>query len=118
MAPRIGLAVAALLAAEAAHAEEIVSAAYDASGDVIVVDIAYRGSHDDHEFAVEWGVCRDGTPDETSGRLSDLFGRDAALHDYRIRARIRLDELPCRPVRATLRLGRRSHATVFIPAAP
>jgi len=118
MSRPIGVVLAALLAAQPAHAERIVSAAYDPATDVLVVGIDYRGSHNDHSFAVEWGACREGTPDETSGRLSDLKGQDEALHDYRIQARIGLDELPCRPVRATLRLGRTSHATVFIPQAP
>jgi hypothetical protein len=90
-------ALAAGFAAPAARAQQIVHAQYDASRDVLLVDVAYRG---------------------TSARLSDLEGRDAARHDYRMRLRIDLDELPCRPVRATLRLGRVSHVTVMIPEAP
>lgn len=115
---RVAIAVFAALAAPGARAQQIVHAVYDGSRDVLLVDIAYRGSRNDHSFAVEWGACLGGTPNETSARLSDLDGHDAALHDYHMRLRIGLDDLQCRPVRATLRLGRTSHATVLIPEAP
>jgi hypothetical protein len=118
MAHRTAVALLAAFATHAAYAQQIVHAAYDKSRDAVVVDIAYRGTHNDHPFAIEWGACRAGSPNQTSARLSDLHGYDPAKHDYRIRVRIGLDGLPCRPVRVTLRLGRISHATIFIPVAP
>lgn len=115
---RILVVLAATLASSAAQAEAILRAAYDASTDVIVVDVAYRGTHPAHRFKVRWAPCMPGTEPATAGRLVDLDGRDAAERDYRERIVLALSDLPCRPVEATLRLGRTSHVTVHIPEAP
>jgi len=116
--PRTLVALAALLVSTSAHAEAILHAEYDAGSDALVLDIAYRGTHAEHPFTVRWAPCTDRPARATAGRLIDLHGRDAAKQDYRERVVLPLSKLPCRPVRATLRLGAASHATVFIPEAP
>ena len=42
-------------------------------------------------------------------------GDDIAREDYRVEARIGLQEIPCRPAIVTLRLGRVSHLDVLVP---
>lgn len=116
--PRILVALAAAFAWSAAPAAEIVHASYDAAADALVLDIAYRGTHEEHPFEVQWAPCAEGAPAQTVGRLIDLHGRDAARLNLRETIFVPLDRLPCRPVLATLRLGRVSHATLFIPQAP
>ena len=92
------------------HAANIIEASYDAA-DQIVAEIAYRGTNPDHDFTIQWGRCRAGEPARLAGRLIDAQGRDLAREDYRITERIALDDMPCRPVIVTLRLGDRDRGT-------
>jgi hypothetical protein len=103
------------LAALPAHAAGILEARYDAARDQIVARIAYRGTHPDHEFAVQWGECSESSPRRVVGRLIDRQGRDHAREDYRTTERIVLNTIPCRPAIVTLRLGRTAHTDVFVP---
>jgi hypothetical protein len=108
----------ALLAAALAlplHAADILEADYNAARDQIEVDIAYRGTHPDHEFTVQWGECSGESPPRLVGRLVDRHGGDAAREDYRTTERVPLGAMPCRPAIVTLRLGRVAHAEVFVP---
>lgn len=106
-----------MVAAQAAAAADIVGLGYDAQADELVLDIAYRGSHARHDFEVQWGPCsRERKPYETVGRVLDVHGRDTAEESFVVRERIGLHRLPCRPAQVTLRLGLRSHASVFVPA--
>lgn len=116
IARRAGITAAALAIAGSVAAADIVDAVYDPRTDEVVLDIAYRGTHARHAFDVQWAPCSDdGTPRQVAGRLLDIHGRDVARESFRVRVRLDLEDLPCRPVRATLRLGRVAHATVFIP---
>jgi hypothetical protein len=110
--------VIAALAAMPARAADILNAAYDAATDALVIDVAYRGTHTEHDFFVQWSPCSDGAPARTVGRLIDVHGRDHAQESFRIRERISLKSLPCRPALVTLRLGRIAHTQVFVPEAP
>jgi hypothetical protein len=105
----------ALAAAAPAHAADILDARYDPAADELVVDIAYRGTNPDHEFAIAWGRCSDASPPRIVGRLIDQQGRDAARDDYRVSERLALEEIPCRPAIVTLRLGRVAHTNVYVP---
>jgi hypothetical protein len=111
----IRLAAAAVLALAAlpSGAADIVGARYDANADEIVVDIVYRGTQPGHRFAVEWGPCTDSG---VAARLVDRQGDDPAREEFRVRERIALGGLPCRPAEVTLRLGKVSHARVQVPA--
>lgn len=99
-----------------AFAADILEARYNAARDEIEVVIAYRGTNPHHDFIVEWGKCSRESPPRTVGRLIDRQGRDAAREDFRARARISLEEIPCRPALVTLRLGRTAHTNVFVPS--
>jgi len=112
------LVVGSVLCCGVARAEDIRRATYDRQHDQIVLDIAYRGTQGEHRFDVAWGRCTAGTPPRIAGRLIDRQGSERALEDFRAHVRVPLDALPCRPVRATLRLGRVSHATILIPPQP
>ena len=111
------LAAACAAAPHAATAADILGLAYDARADELVMDIAYRRSHAQHEFDVQWGPCSgERPPFETVGRVLDVHGRDTARESFTVRERVGLRDLPCRPARVTLRLGLRSHASVWVPA--
>lgn len=106
--------VAALaLAGLPAQAADIVGASYDPAQDEIVVDIVYQGTQPGHQFAVEWGPCSE---TGVAARLVDRQGGDIAKEEFRVRSRIGLGGLPCRPAEVTLRLGKVSHARVRVPA--
>jgi hypothetical protein len=106
----LGIAAAAPVAPA-----DILGAHYDPAADELVVDIAYRGTNADHEFSVRWGSCSEASPPRTVGRLIDRQGNDPARGDYRVRERLALTELPCRPAIVTLRLGRVAHTDVYVP---
>ena len=108
-------AALALLLACPAHAADILDARYDPASDQISAEIAYRGTNPDHDFSVQWGQCSDASPPRVVGRLIDAQGDDIAREDYRVGARIGLEDIPCRPTIVTLRLGRVSHLDVFVP---
>lgn len=113
MRASIALACALVFATAPARAADILAAAYDPQTDEIVVDIAYRGTNPNHTFSLLWDPCKDG---RTSARLVDRQGNDEAREDYRVRERLSLKELPCRPAVVTLRLGRVAHEDVYVPA--
>ena len=111
--------LALLLAPAVATGADILGAFYDPARDALVVDIAYRGTKPNHAFSLEWGECRGeaSAPYRTVARLIDRQGQDLAEKSFEVRARFPLASLECRPAEVTLRLGRVSHATVFVPAA-
>jgi hypothetical protein len=109
------LLAAAALGCASTHAANILEARYDAARDQIVAEIAYRGTHPDHAFGVQWGACSESSPRRVVGRLIDRQGRDHAREDYRTTERIALNAIPCRPAIVTLRLGRSAHTDVFVP---
>ena len=51
-----------------------------------------------------------------AGRLVDSQWNDKALEPYRLVDHVSIEDIPCRPARVTLRMGRTGHATVFVPA--
>lgn len=105
-----------LLIPAAAHAATLLDAFYDSDTDEIIVDIAYRGTQDNHRYVVEWGECRrEETPPGVAGRVIDLQGDDAAEADFRVREAFSAAALPCRQAQVTLWLGLRSNASVLVP---
>jgi hypothetical protein len=101
-----------------AHAADLLGATYEPVSDTLLIDIAYRGTHPEHDFFVQWSPCSGGPPARTVGRVIDVHGRDAARENFRVRERVSLENLPCRPALVTLRLGRVAHEQVFVPEAP
>lgn len=116
-----GLSVAALLGAPPALSADFAGAFYDPSGDALVVDIAYLGTHAEHDFELVWGPYSE-RPDAgrytVVARIIDTHGRDHAREPYRVRERFDLAELECRPARVTLRMGRIAHVSVVVPGQP
>jgi hypothetical protein len=112
-------AIACCLAVPAAaQAQTLMEAVFDAGNDALSVEIAYRGTHPNHEFSLDWSSCQQ-TPDgkrTTVARLVDGQGDDVAREDYRVRRSFSLAALECRPADVTVRLGPVSNRTVHVPA--
>ena len=122
-AARTRLAFAALLlvfAIAPANAGAILGAAYDASRDELIVDIAYRGTTPGHAFVLHFGACRsvDAQTYAANARLVDAQGDEIAIEDFMVRQRYALGGFDCRPGNLTLRLGPISHVTLNVPAPP
>ena len=108
----------ALWAAGSSMGQTILDAGYVASADQLVVEIAYEGTHPDHDFSLAWDACQASSDGRRSivARLIDNQGSDVARTEYRVRRRFDLAGLDCRPADVTLRLGPVSNRTVFVPA--
>ncbi len=106
-----------LLFSARAGAEAILYAAYDPHHDAVAVTIAYDGTTPRHRFSVLWSPCDRDAADvpQVSARLVDQQGNQPARRPYRVTQRVSLSGLDCRPALLTLRLGRRSLATVDVP---
>ena len=114
------LAVAALLAAGGANAENFGRVYYDAAADQLVVTMLYRGTNPDHEFSLNWGECNmlpDGT-NEVVAEVIDSQARDAARQDFRKTVHLSLEGMSCRPAKLTLRATPRTYFSLRSPAAP
>ena len=92
---------------------------YDARSDELVVTMAYRGTNPDHGFSLKWGSCKTsanaGEP-EIAAEVLDSQWRDGASQPFKKTIRFSLADLPCRPVKLTLRTAPRFHVTLQIPA--
>jgi hypothetical protein len=113
------LLLCTLLAPAHALSQTILGAAYDASSDALVMEIAYQGTNPDHDFELAWDAC-EATGDgryTVVARLIDRQGADLAQKDYRVERRFALSGLQCRPVEVTLRMGPVSNRTVTVPHA-
>lgn len=107
------VALSASALACATHASDLRDARYDAATDSIIVEVAYQGTNPNHEFSVQWGRCENNA---VAGRVVDSQWNDKAVEPYRLWDHVSIDDIPCRPARVTLRMGRTGQATVFVPA--
>jgi hypothetical protein len=118
----VGLALAAAslyLDTSPALAANFVSARYEADTDELVVTLAYRGTHPDHEFSIEWGACKtDGAPGNMtlSARVTDREWNDLARRDFIKTVRFSLRDVHCRPSTITLFTPPQFSISVTIPA--
>lgn len=118
-AMRMGVAIAGVAALSAsAHGQTILDAGYDPATDALVVEVAYRGTHPNHVFRLEWGPCEKSPEGRqtTVVRLIDTNGDDLAQRDYQVVQRFDLASLACRPAEVTVRSGPVSNRTVSVPA--
>jgi hypothetical protein len=104
---------------EAAHGDTFSKVYYDAGHDELVVTMAYRGTNPDHAFSLKWGACQ--TTDQASepeivAEVLDSQWQDAARQPFKVTTRFSLADLPCRPVKLTLRTAPRFYASLHIPA--
>ncbi|HEY4446889.1 MAG TPA: hypothetical protein VGN30_21595 [Steroidobacteraceae bacterium] len=106
-----------LFAAEASHADNFQSVAYDPATDELVIGVVYRGTNPDHQFSLKWGPCvdRGDNQHEIVAELLDNQFQDAARKDYRKTVRMSLAAMDCRPAALTLRSAPRFYYTLTIP---
>jgi hypothetical protein len=110
------LSAAVLL--DVAHGDTFSKVFLDAAHDELVVTMAYRGTNPDHTFSLKWGPCQ--TMDDGSAAIVaevlDSQWQDAARQPYKVTTRFSLADLPCRPVKLTLRTAPRFYVSLQIPA--
>jgi hypothetical protein len=83
--------------------------------------MAYRGTNPDHTFSLKWGPCQtsaDASQPEIVAEVLDSQWQDAARQPFKKTTRFSLADLPCRPVKLTLRTAPRFYVTLQIPARP
>ena len=104
---------------DVAHGDTFSEVSYDAGHDELVVTMAYRGTNPDHTFSLKWGPCQTlanaGEP-EIVAEVLDSQWQDAARQPFKKTTRFSLADLPCRPVKLTLRTAPRFSVTLRIPA--
>jgi hypothetical protein len=113
------LGVAASMPCSVAMADEFAGVQYDAQTDELVVTMSYSGTNPDHEFSLQWGECQtlpDSSVPEIVADVIDSQSQDAARKDFSTTTRFSLEDLPCRPVKVTLRTAPRFYYTLQIPA--
>jgi hypothetical protein len=77
----------------------------------------YRGTNPDHVFSLKWGSCSEAAPGnlpDVSAEVLDDQWRDQAQREFKKTTRFSLAELPCRPVKVTLRSAPRFTYSVVI----
>ena len=117
-ATALGSGLAALSLPLASHADSFSKAYYDARTDQLVVSMTYGGTNPNHAFTLQWGQCQEvngSNLHEVAAEVLDSQWQDAALRPYRKTVRFRLADIPCRPVKVTLRTAPRFIYTVLIP---
>jgi hypothetical protein len=104
---------------DVARGDTFSAVSYDAGHDELVVTMAYRGTNPDHTFSLKWGPCQTmanvGEP-EIVAEVLDSQWQDAARQPFKKTTRFSLADLPCRPVKLTLRTAPRFYVTLRIPA--
>lgn len=115
----LAAASAALAYSLEATAHNFTSLVYDEKTDTLVVAIAYRGTHEDHEFSIEWGECRrlDDDRSQIYGLLVDSDPWDHARQNFTKVLKINMRTHSCRPSKLTLRTAAGFNRTVNVPKA-
>lgn len=111
------LAMACLLYHAPAPATNFGSVTYDEKLDKLIVEIAYRGTHANHAFSIEWGECRrlDDDRFQTYGLLVDSDPMDLAHQEFSKVLEIDMTSYPCRPATLTLRTATGFNRSIEIP---
>jgi|ERR1019366_307429 hypothetical protein len=101
------------------HADTFSRVYYDDRKDELVVTMAYRGTNPDHTFSLKWGSCQtlaNATEPEIVAEVLDSQWQHVASQPFKKTTRFSLSDLPCRPVKLTLRTAPRFYVTLQIPA--
>lgn len=116
--PLIAAAMTALVYGAAAVAHNVTSVKYDEEADKLIVEIAYRGTHENHDLSVQWGECRqlDDERKQTYGLLVDNDPMDPARQDFTKTLELDMASFPCRPARVTIRTAAGFNQSIDIPA--
>jgi len=110
-------ALVALVYHTAASATNFTSVAYDEKADKLIINIAYRGTHENHNFRIQWDECRrlDDERFQIHGLLIDSDPMDLARQDFSKTLEIDLASHPCRPARLTVRTASGFNRSLDIP---
>lgn len=111
------IALFALLFGAPAWAVNVSSLVYDAAEDQLILTIAYRGTHANHNFSVQWDECKrlDDQRSQILGLLVDSAPDDLARKDFRTQIEVDLASFPCRPSKVTIRTSAGLFTSVDIP---
>jgi hypothetical protein len=115
-----GLFLAAVLACSfEAAAHNLTSLVYDEKTDTLVVEIAYRGTHENHAFSLQWGECRrlDDDRSQIDALLIDNDPMDPARQEFTQVLKVSMSGHPCRPSKLTIRTAAGFNRTVDVPKA-
>ena len=98
-------------------ATNFASIIYDEKEDKLLITIAYRGTHDSHQFSIAWGECRrlDDDRFQTYGLLVDSDPMDIARQNFSKVLEVDMASHPCRPARLTLRTATGFNRSLDIP---
>jgi hypothetical protein len=106
--------------AATANATNLLELTHDAETDALVLKVAYRGSHDNHPFSLEWGECKDyafGTPHQIGAQLVDRDFDDSGPTEFKQTLKFSIADLKCRPSKLTIRTSTGVYRTILVPEA-
>lgn len=114
------LLLLALFYVTPASAISVTNLVYDAKKDQLIMQIAYRGTNEDHRFSVQWTECRrlDDERSQILGNLIDSQANDRALEEFKQVFKVDLSAFSCRPAKVTIRTSVGMFTSVDVPAAP
>jgi len=118
------LAVMAMLTsltiASTAHAVNVLSMSYEKKTDELLLKVAYRGTHDNHTFSLDWDECHDyafvDAKYQTMANLVDSEPNDKTETEFTQDLRFSLAGIQCRPVKLTIRTSPGFNRTLVVPA--
>ena len=120
--PRIWVAclLLGMLPSLPALAVTVTALSYDPAEDQLVMTVAYRGTHENHDFSVQWNECKrlDDARSEILGLLVDSAADDLARQNFTKQVKVDLEGFNCRPAKVTIRTSAGFFATVDVPPAP
>jgi hypothetical protein len=106
--------------AATANATNLLDLTHDTDTDTLVLEVAYRGSHGDHPFSLDWGECKDyafGTPHQIGAQLVDREFDDSGPTEFKQTLKFSLAGLVCRPSKLTIRTSSGAYRTILVPEA-
>lgn len=106
-----------LLHALPAAAVTVTALSYDPAEDQLVMTIAYRGTHENHDFSVQWTECKrlDDARSQILGVLVDSAASDLARQNFTKQVKVDLQGFACRPAKVTIRTSAGFFASVDVP---
>ncbi len=97
------------------QATEIVQADYESQTQSLILELAFVGGNQEHQFSLQWDSCQErGLVKEIAARLVDSGHGDAGRNELTQTVKFDLSSLQCRPAWLTLRSGRFSHKTLWV----
>jgi hypothetical protein len=117
---RIAAFTALLTLAFGVQATNILDLKYDEKLDELVLEVAYRGSHADHNFTLNWDECSDYGFDDAEHQISaglmDSDPNDHAQQEFKKTVKVSMASFECRPAKVTIRTSTGFYRSVLVPA--